>query len=450
MSKIYKRLASEVIKSGLCTHCGTCAGLSGGAIEMTYKNNTPYPELVDNSTELNEEVYAVCPGKGYNYVKLTQFCFNTYPDNWITGVVKKSGVGYSKNDAIRLLGASGGVITQTLIYLLDSKKIDGAVLVKLGVDAPWKAWPVIATTKEEIMACAQSVYAPVPVNAILEKTARFKGNLAYVGLPDQVAAVRTLQMNGHESVSSIKYILGPYVGINMYQNSLLSFLKSNGYKSLDDIKELKYRDGEWPGYLSVKTKDGNIFKAEKFYYNYLLPFYITRYTKYAIDFANDFTDISVGDAWNPKYEKIGKGFAVVLARTQKGQALLDEMVKNNHLAFDEQTVEEVSNMHGHMFDFKKRGAFIRIRFRKLFFKKAPDYNIKLEKVAFSRILVEIFISSIMAVCSTWLSRKIIQLIPIPLMGKIFNFIRIRWKTISKPTKRKGLLEQNYKLNTSNK
>jgi coenzyme F420 hydrogenase subunit beta len=448
MSSNFRKLVTEVIKPGLCTHCGTCAGLSNGNIEMQYKKLTPYPVLVNKHADLNDLIYDCCPGKGYNYVNVTENTFHKKPDNWITGVVEKAGVGYSKNDDIRLLGASGGVITQTLLYLLETGKIDGAVVVKLGIEAPWKAKAIIATTPEEIRACAQSVYAPVPVNSILSETENFNGKLAYVGLPDQVAVIRQLQSKKHPSVKNIEYILGPYVGINMYQDSLLSFLKSHGYKSFDDIKELKYRDGEWPGYLSVKTHDGKILKAEKFYYNYLLPFYITKYTKYAIDFANDFTDISVGDAWNPKYEGIGKGFAVVVGRTGKGSELITEMQEKGLLAFEEQKMDELASMHGHMFDFKKRGAFIRMRFRRFLFKKTPDYNILPEKTAFSRVMVELFISSVMAVCSTRLSRKLIQYIPIPVLGKMFNFIRIRWKTISKPAKRKGLLNQNYKLNTS--
>ena len=53
--------------------------------------------------------------------------------------------------------------------------------------------------------------------------------------------------------------------------------------------------------------DGKILKAEKFYYNYLIPFYITKGSLLSIDFCNELTDISVGDAWHPKYEKQGKG-----------------------------------------------------------------------------------------------------------------------------------------------
>ncbi|MCZ7666239.1 MAG: Coenzyme F420 hydrogenase/dehydrogenase, beta subunit C-terminal domain [Chloroflexi bacterium] len=38
-----------------------------------------------------------------------------------------------------------------------------------------------------------------------------------------------------------------------------------------------------------------------------------------MDFTNELSDISVGDAWHPRYEAQGAGFSVVAARTEKGR-----------------------------------------------------------------------------------------------------------------------------------
>jgi coenzyme F420 hydrogenase subunit beta len=42
-----------------------------------------------------------------------------------------------------------------------------------------------------------------------------------------------------------------------------------------------------------------------------------------------------------------------------------------------------------------------------------------------------------------ISRKISELIPIKILGPTFNFFRVYWKKMSKPTKRKGLLEIEF-------
>ncbi len=73
----------------------------------------------------------------------------------------------------------------------------------------------------------------------------------------------------------------------------------------DGITSLKWRAGEWPGYLEIKTESGRLIRSNKFYYNYLIPFFITRNSLQNMDFANEFCDLSVGDAWSPRFEKAG-------------------------------------------------------------------------------------------------------------------------------------------------
>ena len=162
------------------------------------------------------------------------------------------------------------------------------------------------------------------------KWRHLQGTLAYVGLPDQVAALRQLQMLGHRGAQKVRYVLGPYVGTNMYSGAIESFLRANGIYSIDDVDELRYRDGEWPGHLMIRTRWGQVLKAEKFHYNYLIPFYITQSTLYSVDLSNELTDISVGDAWHPRYEAKGGGYSVVVARSQQGEDLLRTMQNAGH------------------------------------------------------------------------------------------------------------------------
>lgn len=129
-------------------------------------------------------------------------------------------LGFSLTPTIRRRAASGGVITQTLVYLLEQGLVQGAVVVRQGPPKPWLAMPVIPRTPEEVIAASQSIYAPVPVNLLLEEMAAFPGRLAYVGLPDQVAALRRLQQLGHPAAGKVDYVLGPYVGTNLYGTAI--------------------------------------------------------------------------------------------------------------------------------------------------------------------------------------------------------------------------------------
>ncbi|MBE2222361.1 MAG: Coenzyme F420 hydrogenase/dehydrogenase, beta subunit C-terminal domain [Anaerolineae bacterium] len=444
---VWQRLQKEVVEAGLCTHCGACVGLAQGQLQMQQTVRGPLPvQLPDGKPfDLDERAWAACPGKGVDYPGLYRYLFGELPQNWLIGCYRRTYVGYATPEAVRRAGASGGVITQTLLYLLETGKIDGAVVVQQGRTLPYLAESVIATTSAQILAGAQSVYQPVPVNEILGEMAGFNGRLAYVGLPDQVASLRELQRQGHPGATKVDYVLGPYVGTNMYLEAIASYLRGNGVNSLDEIAELKYRDGEWPGYLMIRLKDGRVFKAEKFYYNYLIPFFITNSTLLSVDFTNELTDISVGDAWHPRFEAQGEGFSVVVARTEKGEALLREMVDAGTAVLEETSLEDALSMHGHMIDFKKRGTFIRLAWRQKMGRRVPYFGYRPVTMPVSRKLVEMVISSIFAVCGTSLARKIVEQIPLKIIGPLFDTLRKTWKNLSKPTKRKGLAQVEFEI-----
>ena len=435
----FARLNTEVIGPGLCTHCGTCVGLSRGGLEMRETSGGPLPSSLQSAEiALPASAFDSCPGKGLNYPELCDQVFQRQPENWLMGCWRKVYVGFSQVPEIRRAAASGGIITQVLIHLMENGLVDGAVVVRQGQPRPWQAEPIIATTVEEIIECSQSVYVPVPVNTILPRLEEFNGRVAYVGLPDHVASLRRLQQLGHRGVLKVDYVVGPYTGMGMYFGAIESFLRSNHVTSLEEVTELRYREGAWPGYLQIRTRSGKTLRTKKFYYNYLIPFYVTRSTLMSVDFTNELTDISVGDAWHPRYEKQDQGFSVIVARSRKGEEVLASMQDQGTVSLEECTLQEALSMHGHMLDFKKRGAFIRGGWRRAMGRPAPDYGYSPKQISFNRKLVEIAISLIFVVGGTGIARRLVELVPIAVLGPTFDALRKGWRGFSKPAKRAGL------------
>ena len=439
----WQRLQREVVLGGTCTHCGTCVGLSKGSLRMEETSAGPLPVPARDDVHLPPEAYQACPGKGIDYPDAYRALHGALPANWLLGCYRQVYVGHAASPTIRRRAASGGVITQTLLYLLDRGQIDGAVVLQQGQPEPWLARPIIASNREEIIAASQSVYVPVAVNTILPQMEAFDGRLAYVGLPDQVAALRRLQREGHQGACKVDFVLGPYVGTGIYLGAIESFLRSNGIRDIREIASLKYREGEWPGHLEIRTRSGRTLRAEKFYYNYLIPFYVTQATLQAVDFTNELTDISVGDAWHPSYESRGQGYSVVVVRTTQAEAVLDEMQREGILVLEPTTVTEALSMHGHMLDFKKRGAFIRNEWRRLLGKEAPSYGYRPEQIPLSRKVVEFFIVLLFATCRTRPARRLVEWVALGVLGPIFDFLRRSWKSASKPVKRKGLHQVTF-------
>ena len=59
MPNTFKTLKNEIIDTGLCTHCGTCIGLSNKQLIMKQTNNGPIPISVSEEINLDQSKVTV-------------------------------------------------------------------------------------------------------------------------------------------------------------------------------------------------------------------------------------------------------------------------------------------------------------------------------------------------------------------------------------------------------
>lgn len=436
METVAQRLLRSVVKPGLCTGCGACVALDpAGRAEMRDTPFGPVPDIA--GSDLPELAWRACPGKGIRYPELYRAHYGSAPDNWLTGHLHGVRTGYSGDPRIRSAGASGGVLTHVLTHLLESGRIDAAIVVQQGVPEPEKARAIIVDNADAIQAAAQSVYVPVSVLDVLRRLEPGR-RYAITCLPDQSAALRVLQSAGFAPAQQIRFVVGPYTGTALYPDALRCFLRSKGIPDSEPVTSLKWRAGEWPGHLEIKTASGKVFRSKKVYYNFLIPFFVTQNSLQNMDFANEFADLAVGDAWSPKFESLGGGHSVIATRTEEMESIIAEMESSSRLIATREDPLKASEMHGHMIDFKRRGGYIRNRLRRFFGFPAADFGMRPDPLPASRWAVELVVSGIFLLSRTWLARQIVELIPESVIGPLFNHLRLGWKNISKPTKRKGL------------
>ncbi len=447
MSLSINELIQQVINKGTCTGCGLCVGLDeSGKSFMRDTAHGPRP-VVHEDHRIPEVFLKCCAGHEIDYPEIYKSFYGEYPENWLTGIIAGVFTGFCADENIRRNSSSGGVLTAVLCSLLESGQIDAAIVVRQGIPEPEKASVSIVSSSADIQAASQSVYVPVSTLDILNKLNPEK-RYAIICLPEQSAALRVLQQSGHKKALSIKYILGPYTGTAIYPAAIQTFKRINGIKKNDKVTSLKWRAGEWPGYLEIITQSGKVLRSPKVYYNFLIPFFVTNASLQSMDFANEFADLAVGDAWSPEFESQGQGFSLVVSRNKQMNALLEEMQQNGILNLKPEPLESAFSMHGHMIDFKKRGSYIRNQTRKMLGMKAPDFGYKPASIGIKRILVEIVISTIFIVGRTSLSRLILYVLPERIIGPLFNNLRLKWKKISRKTKRQGLA--SYEVITTKK
>ena len=283
----------RVMQSELCNRCGTCVGLSEGHIRFRDREGIFLPEVVKElSDQAYDRIWDACAGKEFNFPKHRKYFYPDTPHfHTYTGAYRDLYIGFAEDSLFRTSGASGGILSTILIYLLEKGKIQGAVVTRMSPEKPWLTEPFIASTREEILEGAQSKYILTSVNEILAESSKFKGVLAYVGLPGQVQSIRKLQKAGDPAVSNIQFIFGPFYGNTLHFSSVKSFLRSHGEKDYTKIRKLYFRHGEWPGNMRVEMESGRIIELKKFHANYLIPFHIVRNSLYCSDFTNEYTGI---------------------------------------------------------------------------------------------------------------------------------------------------------------
>lgn len=393
------------INPELCTLCGTCFGIC------------PSNALVIDGEKIRLEgecnycglCYDICPGREVNFPMVNKHSFGDRERDFEIGTYKSINISYSKDVEIRTHGASGGVVTSLLIFLLERDLIDGAIVVGMNKEAPWHYEFKIARTREEILRSSNSKYTLIPLNAVLKEIKYEEGNFAFVGLPCHIHGIRKLQIEGWKDVHKIKYLIGLFCGFNMHFTATTYLIDKLGIDK-DDIMSLEYRGGEYPGGFVIKTKNGCEKFLEKFYYNLLNPMYVPKRCLLCVDLMNEFADISVGDIWTEGVEK----HSTVIVRSEKGEKLFREIVNQGHLSTKEISRNELLRSHSHLIKHKKKNVFIRLSQSKV----RPIYDLDSPDMGRQEYISGLIFSNMINYLNNDHIRNAVCILPLRLIGLI--------------------------------
>lgn len=374
---------SNIIKNDLCTGCGTCIGLcSKGAIELRIDQDKGIyvPDIDLKKCNNCGLCYKICPGQSVDFDKLNLEIFKKVPEEQFIGIYNNFYVGHSKDNSIRKNSSSGGVLTQFLIYALETGLIDGVLVTRMSKDNPLQAEPFIARTKEEIISAATSKYCPVPVNVLLNEILDSSVNhkFAVVGLPCHIQGIRKAEKLNRTLRDKIVIRLGIFCNHTPTQLGTDFILKEILHVNKENIKEISYRGNGWPGYLSIELEDG----TKKYLYqpyiwgNIFTQFFYPFRCTLCCDQTNELAEISFGDAWLPELTlNASDGHSLIITRTKFADDILKEMRDKQKIELSCITLDKVRQSQSN-FHFRKN-LKARIKFCSLFKKQLPEYNKKL-------------------------------------------------------------------------
>ena len=262
---------------------------------------------------------------------------------------------HSSNDVIRFQASSGGFIKSFLVYLLESRTVDFAIITRTGgPDNPLVPETIITESKEDILSSrTNSVYAVNnPFHAFKELA--YDKKYTFVGLPCQVRNLRALQKKGE--YINIVIVIGLFCNHTPNIEFTRGILQKLNVKE-SDVQQIEYRGSGWPGGFTAYLENGQKkFIALKNYWSNDLnngP----EICKHCSEIAKD-ADIYVADPWNLKLEGTdSRGTSLVICRNSQASRLARKAAELGHIKIYKCSQEQLIQSQGYHIEEKiKRGS----------------------------------------------------------------------------------------------
>ena len=387
---------SYTLYHDLCLGCGICqSACPSNAIDIIINHGRFIPNVDDTKCKNDKGCHRcsdVCPGLGIDLKRIAQERFfekNTKEDK-LAGRYLKCFTGHSNDNQIRYHCASGGMVSQFLIYLLEKNYIDGAVVTAFDSQNELLVRSYIAHNRDEILQAKSSKYSPVSLHGMAQAIKQNKGTrFVIVGLPCHIQGFRKLESIDKKFHEKIVGYFAIYCSSGRTFYLTEHVFKERGI-SKEKLTYLAYRDEGCLGSLVAKQKSeitnnnsdykkDNIYK-EKYqsYYHPLRSFFIPRRCLFCIDHYGELGDICFGDIHIKPYISDKIGINSLIVRTKKWLDLLEEAKREGIITLDEISIMTLNTSQ--KMAAKKKGRNEQfILLNRLLGRITPKYDILLPK-----------------------------------------------------------------------
>ena len=382
----------DITTSDLCTGCGTCKNIcqkKAITFSINKKTGLYIPNVNEDFCVKCKLCLQVCPGWGTDYQKLELEIFNHPRNDDIVGRYLDLYSGYSNDYETRFNSSSGGIVTQILMFALELGLITGALVTKMNDKNPLRPEPFIARTKEDLIEAAKSKYCPVPANLALDKILHSDKNekFAVVGLPCHINGIRKFEHLNPDLKNKIVMHIGLFCANTLSFCATENLLENLKIKK-DTIKKIDYRGNGWPGGMTIHfTNKEMIYIPKNIYYDSCFSSFIPNRCTLCNDHTCELADISIGDAWLPKFIDDNIGQSIIIARSEKAQIFLFNATNDNVIEIKKVSLDELKKSQD-FFILKKRRIYAQILLLKILNKPIPKYilvkkTLRLEDICYS-------------------------------------------------------------------
>lgn len=369
---------SFTVKNGICTGCGVCQGACpSGAISIVVKKGEFRPQIEQttcNNKKGCHRCFDSCPGVGVNLIERAHTLFSEgfVKENSYIGRFLKCYTGYSNDYELRYHAASGGTLSQFLIWLLENKKIDGAVVTKFDRDAELKVKTFIAKTREDVLSAKSSKYAPTTMGDIVKQIKAEPGSrFVVVGVPCQIEGLRKLMDFDKKLREKVFGLFSLYCsGSRSFY--FTEFVMKERKIDLNKLNFLAYRDNGCLGGLVAKGDGVDFYEDYQSYCHPLRSIFFPRRCTLCVDHFGELSDISFGDIHISPYSEDKIGINSIVARSAYWKQQLEEAARSGALTLADLDPEKLVESQKMSQVKKNRNVIFGMILKKLG-RKVPDY-----------------------------------------------------------------------------
>ena len=327
--KNFMDLIEEIHGPGICQQCGGCVSFCN-SIEnevIGFKDPNSPPEYLNKEKCLECGIcYLICPQTHILDDELnTTFKFSDF-SSMLFGFIDEIYSCQATDKEFLKYGTDGGVVNSIINYLIEKKKIDGAIVAK--TKSPFSREAIIAKNREDLI---QASGAKLDFSPQLDQIQKFHTytssfpqlrsykfkKLAVVGTPCQIYTIRCMQNLRIIPSQNIELCLGLFC----YENFFFDKLK---IKKFEEDFNLKFENIERINIkedliIKLKSKDfaqKTIDIPFKSLNNYMRPA-----CNACSDFTNIYADVSFGGLGSQDK------FTTIITRTKKGRDMIKEAIK---------------------------------------------------------------------------------------------------------------------------
>ncbi len=338
MTKIYgpEALLKDVHERNLCIGCGACVNLC--PYFRSYKGKTAMLFPCDLP---QGRCYAYCPKAEVDFDELSFNMQGKPYDGRPLGYYRQAAAGKAGEKMPQAAFQAGGVVSAIVAYALETGRIDAALLTDREGLVP-KA--VLASHSDEVLQSSTSKYMAAPtVSALYTGIDAGYGRMGVVGTPCQITAVAQFRMNPLQRPDfkdAVNLMIGLFCTWALDTRELISLLSGR----VDGQRIKKMEVPPPPAEIfEIDTRDGRV-EIPLDEIRSLIPDGCT----ICPDMTSEWADISVGNLEGKP------GWNTILIRTEKGETLVRDAVKDGWLEIREMPQENLERLNAAAGNKKER------------------------------------------------------------------------------------------------